>query len=397
MKKLLCLILAAALLLCCTACGTAASSSGAQSGSIQPTPTEAPGSPEPSAEPTPEPQPETITITDHAGQEVTLPTQIDRIVVCSIWPLASALTVFFNSADKLVGIPEQSMSAAKNGLLGQLYPEILNAETGYIDGSDVNLEELTKLDPDVVFYSASAPAIGEQIKKAGYPAVAVSVDKWDYNCIETLKQWIALLSEIFPQDAKADIVSDYCDKMYDLVQERISGISDDERQRVFFLFQYTDSNILTSTLHSFGQFWCDAMGVKNAAAELDTDNSSPVNMEQIYAWDPDIIMVTNFTKAQPEDIINSTIGSYDWSGVKAVMDGRVYKLPLGIYRAYTPSADTPITLLWMAKTIYPELFSDIDVTAEAKSYYKTVYGVELSDEQAASIFAPASEAAGGVG
>ena len=397
MKKLLCLILAAALLLCCTACGTAASSSGAQPGSAQSAPTEAPGSPEPSAEPTPEPQPETITITDHAGQEVTLPTQIDRIVVCSIWPLASALTVFFNSADKLVGIPEQSMSAAKNGLLGQLYPEILNAETGYIDGSDVNLEELTKLDPDVVFYSASAPAIGEQIKKAGYPAVAVSVDKWDYNCIETLKQWIALLSEIFPQDAKADIVSDYCDKMYGLVQERISGISDDERQRVFFLFQYTDSNILTSTLHSFGQFWCDAMGVKNAAAELDTDNSSPVNMEQIYAWDPDIIMVTNFTKAQPEDIINSTIGSYDWSGVKAVMDGRVYKLPLGIYRAYTPSADTPITLLWMAKTIYPELFSDIDVTAEAKSYYKTVYGVELSDEQAASIFAPASEAAGGVG
>ena len=70
---------------------------------------------------------------------------------------------------------------------------------------------------------------------------------------------------------------------------------------------------------------------------------------------------------------------------------------MGIYRAYTPSADTPITLLWMAKTIYPELFSDIDVTAEAKAYYKTVYGVELSDEQAASIFAPASEAAGGVG
>ena len=397
MKKLLCLILAAAMLLCCTACGTTASSSGAASGSAQPTPTEAPAAPEPSAEPTPEPQPETITITDHAGQEVMLPAQIDRIAVCSIWPLASALTVFFNSADKLVGIPEQSMSAAKNGLLGQLYPEILNAETGYIDGSDVNLEELTRLDPDVVFYSASAPAIGEQIKKAGYPAVAVSVDKWDYNCIETLKQWIALLSEIFPQDDKADIVSDYCDRMYALVQERISSIPEDERPELFFLFQYTDSNILTSSLHSFGQFWCDAMGVKNVAAELDVDNSSPVNMEQIYVWDPDIIMVTNFTKAQPEDIINSTIGSYDWSGIDAVEDGRVYKLPLGIYRAYTPSADTPITLLWMAKTIYPELFSDIDVTAEAKAYYKAVYGVELTDQQAESIFAPASEAAGGVG
>lgn len=53
------------------------------------------------------------------------------------------------------------MSAAQNSLLSQLYPEILNAQTGYMNGTDVNTEELMQLAPDVVFYSASNPALGE--------------------------------------------------------------------------------------------------------------------------------------------------------------------------------------------------------------------------------------------
>ena len=37
-------------------------------------------------------------------------------------------------------------------------------------------------------------------------------------------------------------------------------------------------------------------------------------------------------------------------------------------------------------------FDDIDVTAEAKEYYKNVFGLELSDEQIESIFNPVSSA-----
>ena len=91
----------------------------------------------------------TITVVDHADKEVVVPAEINRIAVCDIYPLPSVLAVFFDSADKIVGMPAPSMTAAQNGLLGQLYPEILNAETGYIDGSNINMEELAKLEPDV--------------------------------------------------------------------------------------------------------------------------------------------------------------------------------------------------------------------------------------------------------
>ena len=338
---------------------------------------------------------DTITITDQAGNEVTLPKDIKRIAVCDILPLPSVLTVFFNSGDKIVGMSEPSMTAAKNGLLGELYPEILKADTGFIKDSEVNTEELLKLKPDVVFYGASNPEMGDKLREAGFNAVAISVNKWEYNTIETLNNWIDLLSQIFPEDAKADVVKKHSEEVYKMVQDRVKDIPDDERANVFFLFKYDETSIATSGNSFFGSWWAKAIGAKNVADDIEKDNAVPVNMEQIYKYNPDIIFMTNFTQAQPKDLYNNTIGSNDWSKVKPVEDKKVYKMPLGMYRSYTPGADTPMTLLWLAKTTYPDKFKDIDLTKEVKDYYKEVFGVDLSDKQVESIFAPTSDAAEG--
>ena len=335
----------------------------------------------------------TRTVIDHDGVSVTLPEKVERIVVCDILPLPSVLAVFFDSAEKIVGMSGTSMSAAKNGLLGELYPEILDAETNFIDGSTVNTEELMKLQPDVVFYNASRKELGEQLRKAGFPAVAISVNKWDYDCIETLNQWAALLGEIFPENDRREAVAAYSGKIYNLVQDRVREIP--ERKQVLFLYQYSEANLLTSGQKFFGQWWADAIGAENVAHELSTDNSVSVNMEQVYAWNPEMVFITNFTTAGPDDLYENTVGVYDWSGIQAVQERQVYKMPLGLYRSYTPGADTPVTLLWMAKTAYPELFADIDILEETKAYYREVFGVELTDTQAASIFAPDSDAGSG--
>ena len=365
MKKMLSLLLTAVLLLSLAACGAAHQ------------------------------QENLRTIVDHDGYEVQLPEQIDRIVVCDILPMPSVLAVFFDSAEKIVGMSGTSMNAAENSLLGQLYPEILDAETGFINGTTVNAEELMKLQPDVVFYNASRKELGDNLRKAGFPAVAVSVNKWDYNCIETLNQWIALLGEMFPDNDKTGIVSDYSNRIYDLVQERVADIPEEQQERAFFLYQYSETNLQTSGGNFFGQWWADAIGVQNVARELSTDNAVAVNMEQIYAWDPGLIFITNFTTAAPNDLYGNTIGTARWDPIAAVNNQRVYKMPLGMYRSFTPGVDTPVTLLWLAKTAYPELFADIDILDETKHYYKEVFGIELTDPQAASIFNPTAEAGTG--
>jgi len=78
---------------------------------------------------------DTVTVTDHNGDAVTLPRDISRIAVCDIFPLPSVLSVFFDSADKIVAMSPTSYSAAENGLLSELYPEIKNADTSAVSGN----------------------------------------------------------------------------------------------------------------------------------------------------------------------------------------------------------------------------------------------------------------------
>ncbi len=330
----------------------------------------------------------TITITDHLGIEVTVPKNIETIAIGKIYPLPSVVAIFFDSAEKIIGMPEQCMTAAQSSLLGELYPEILNAETDYINGANLNIEALLELNPDIFLYNAADVQHGEICRKAGIPAIAVSVNKWDYDAVVTLENWIELLSQIFPENEKKKLVDNYSKEVMDKINERTKNLSEADKEDIFFLYQYTDTMIATSGNRFFGQWWADAVGAKNVGQEINKDNSVTVNMEQIYTWNPECILITNFTTAQPETLYDDP----KWAEIDAVKNKRVYKMPLGMYRSYTCGVDTPVTLFWIAKTVYPEIFKDIDIIEETKKYYKDVFGVNLTNEQAEQIFAPASEA-----
>ena len=136
------------------------------------------------------------------------------------------------------------------------------------------MEALAALNPDVVFYSSGNKELGKQLTDAGYAAIAISANKWQYNAIETLNNWIDLLSQLFPENNKSEKVKTYSESVYNMVQERVSSIPDAEKAKVFFLFQYSASNISTSGNSFFGQWWATAIGAKNVGEELDSDKST---------------------------------------------------------------------------------------------------------------------------
>ena len=342
---------------------------------------------------------DTHTVVDHGGNTVEVPNKIDRIVVSDIFPIPAVLSVFFNSADKIVGMAPTSYSAAKNSLLSQVYPEILNAKTDFMNGNVINVEELMKLNPDVVFYSENNNEQKEVLTKAGFCAIGISANGWHYDCIDTLNHWLETLTEVFKYSDDISVLSERSimaqnksNQINDMIKKRVSSLKAEEKKRVFFLFQYNDSTMLTSGKNFFGQWWADAVGCINVAEELEKDNSVATNLEQVYAWNPDMIFITNFNTSLPNDLYNNTVGNYDWSEVKAVKDKEVYKMPLGMYRTYTPGIDTPITLLWFAKTAYPKLFSDVDLIKETTEYYKDIFDIDLTVDQIKSIYNPDANA-----
>lgn len=335
----------------------------------------------------------TVTITDHADRTVTVPTNPKKVAILGILPLPAMLTVYLDSAESIVAMEPASMNAAKNGILSELYPEVLNVNTDIMDGDDVNIESLIALEPDIVFYNANDTTDLEKLENAGLCAVAVSPTKWNYDCITTYNEWMNLLNQIYPDHAgdREQLVNTYSTDKYEEIQNAVKDI--EQKQKVLFLFQYDENTMITSSSSFFGQWWCDAVGAVNVAQDVPAENANAkITMEQVYEWDPDVIVITNFTQAKPDDLYNNAIGSDDWSEVTAVKNKRVYKMPLGTYRTYTPGVDTPMTLEWLAQAVYPEVFSSYDVQEDVKEYYQNLYGITLTDTQVEAMYTPNSAA-----
>lgn len=342
-------------------------------------------------------RPGTRIVVDDNGDKVEVPEKIERVVVTNILPLASAVAVYLNDGSRIVGMHPASYSAAKNGLLGELYPEVLKADTGFIQGASLNIEALMALRPDVVLVNAPDRRMIDMIRGAGLAAFGISPSKWHYDVIETHNRWMQSLAQLFPEaKGKGELIEKKSREIAKMVADRTKDLPREERARILFIFRYDAKSLVTSGKNFFGQYWCDAVGGINVAEGFTADNSNAViGMEEVYGYDPDVIFITNFTAALPEDIYGSKIGGDDWLPVKAVREKRVYKMPLGIYRSYTPSADTPLTLLWMAKRVYPERFKDVDLTTEVKKYYQTVFGVSLTEKQISRMFSPEAAASRG--
>lgn len=334
----------------------------------------------------------TRVVVDHTGREVTIPKDINRIVISSILPLPSVYCLFEGSAKKLVGMHPSSMAAAKNSILPKVVPDILDVNTNFLQGGELNTEELLNLKPDVVFYSANNKDEYDKLNAAGIPAIGFSTSKWNYDCVATFENWVNLLGNVLNQQDKAAGIASYGHQVYDEVQSVINKAGDIKKPRVLILFNYSNGVIKTSGSDFFGQYWIDSTGGINVAADL--KGTPEINMEQIYEWNPDIIYITNFSPYLPEDLYNNTIEGNDWSSVKAVKDKKVYKFPLGMYRWFPPASDTPLVLKWLAQKNQPELFKDVDMNQEVKTYYKRFYHVDLTDDDIYQIFHPAREASG---
>ncbi len=332
-------------------------------------------------------------VIDHTGKEVEIPSEINRIVISSILPLPSVYCLFEGSVEKLVGMHPSSMAAAENSMLPKIVPDIVNVNTDFLQGDELNIEELLNLEPDVVFYSADNTGDYEKLTTAGIPCIGFSTSNWDYDCVETFENWVILLGEVLQQQDKAEGIAQYGHEVYEEIQTVMEQSENIEKPRALILFNYGGGVIRTSGSKFFGQYWLDATGAVNMAEDL--VGSQEINMEQIYEWNPDIIYITNFSSYQPEDLYENAIEGDDWSSVKAVENKKVYKFPLGMYRWFPPASDTPLVLKWLAKKNQPELFEHIHMEEEVSNYYERFYGITLTDEEIEQIFNPAREAAGG--
>ena len=383
---ILCLIVLA--LTGMTACGNTKTEQKSESKEVAQTEKKEENSKENETEKAEDENKKTRTITDHAGNTVEVPEKIERIVIDQIPILSTYMAYFHGKAPYIVGYAGSLKQVISNTVLKDIAPELLDSQNTVQGQSDINIEEIIKLKPDVILYNATNKEHYEVLKKTGIPCVGFATigEYGPADPIDRYGQWLKLLEDVFGEEGKTD---DFIKAGQDIVkdvEERIAKIDDSKKPTGLILWKYVHGVPIVNGKGGFGDFYLKRIGVKNVAGDL--PGFPKVSLEQIYQWNPDILYLNGpgLSDITTKDVLENSVEGIDFSNMKAFKDKKVYNTKLGMWNWFTPNPDAPLVLAWLAKSTYPEEFKDYDLKAMIKDYYKTWYGYELTVEQIEDMF-----------
>jgi iron complex transport system substrate-binding protein len=310
------------------------------------------------------------TITDMMGRTVSIPLEVRR--VASNGGAIDEWFLLLGARKKMVST---SPAIKANPWFVKIYPGVVNLPAAF-HNSDVNIEELVKAKPDVVLVLAGIAA-QEKLTRAGIPLVIL-----ERRNHEELKQGITLAGKILgPREER--VAADFC-AYYDAnirrVTVRTSVIPRLKRLKVYMGGGV--DGLSTEGKRSLVTSWIETAGGINVAAESGIDGiGKRVSLEELIQWNPDVIIVSDINAKA------NILKSGQWKDINAVRHNRVYVNPRGAYLWSVRSAEEALQVLWAAKTLYPDLFADMNMSEEVKKFHKTFYGYDLTDDDAARMLA----------
>jgi iron complex transport system substrate-binding protein len=338
--------------------------------------------------------PQTVLATDMIGRSVEVPARPSRIITDRILPFPSTYFVAVRSdMTELVAMHPASKSAAVNSLLNIMAPGIQGAETGIFNGNTPNIEEIMRLKPDLVFAYADLEGATDPYDAAGITSLGIrAASAAGGDSLETLKGWFDVLVYTGGDRAAMDSIIREGEQAKAMIEQTLASARP-ERPKAVFIFSTSGNNFEIAGGDFFSEYWLKNTGAADPASQ-EFQGRKVVNMEQLYAWNPDIIYITNFTSLGPEEIYNNTALGLDWSSLKAVKNKQVHKIPLGIYRWFPPSGDSPLMFYWLAQKNHPNLFTYSFEEVLGK-YYRDHYNYTLNSDEIAFILNPNAAAAAG--
>ncbi len=326
-------------------------------------------------------------VVDHGGNEVEVPNKITKVVIDQIPILSTYMAYFQGSAPNIVGYCGSFKSVISDTVLKNIAPELLESSDTVYAQSDLNIEEIMKLEPDVILYNAGNSEHAEILKASGIPSIGFATvgAETAADPIERYEEWLNLLEDVFGEEGKTDEFVAAGDAIVADVEARIAEIPEDERPSAMILWKYSDGVPMVSGQGTFGNFWLQHLGVTDVAAE--SKGFAQTSMEQVYSWDPDILFLDGpgLQPLKVDDVLSGNVDGADFSTLTAVQNGRVYNTTLGMWNWFTPNPDAPLVLAWLACNTYPEAFADYPLEDTIKEYYKTWYGYDVTDEEMAEM------------
>ncbi|WP_314415985.1 ABC transporter substrate-binding protein [Rothia mucilaginosa] len=314
----------------------------------------------------------TKVIKDVDGQEVTVPVTPER--VANLWHANNQVILTLGGAPKLSATTHYVTTIP---WFRQVYPDITKVPAPIAANNDLNMEALLATKPDVVLVSSEKQA--EAVRQAGLTAVRVG-----FSDMNGLMQTVNLTAEVLGTQGayeRAQKYNAYMQKNLKLIEERLKDLPDSERPKVMHIGSGTKVQNVSGSGIVIDE-WIKIAGGQNVAA--DQKGMKDVSMEQITAYAPEVIIIGGDASAKGVQTIQSDAA---WKDVPAVKNNKVIRNPYGTFNWDRYSTEEALQVLWAAKTLHPQKFTDVDMVKETQEFYSTFFGYSLSADDAQRILA----------
>lgn len=313
-----------------------------------------------------------IKVVDYLGREVVISKPVERIA-CG-YAYTGHVTAILGRAEDIVAVVN---GLKRDRVLTSMYPHIMDLPIPFSSGT-INIEELLTCKPDVVFLKADTASnenVVEKLDMLKIPYIVI-----DFYSIEEQIESISIVGKTLDAEEKAQQYINYYRNAIEDTKTITSTIPKENRVT---LYHSVNEAVRTDIADSLPAEWIEVTGAINVSIDKELKTSgdkSFATLEQIYLWDPDIIIANE--AGVPEYMLSNE----QWAALRAVKEQKVYQIPNGISRWGHPgSIETPLAILWTAKLLYPDYFKHIDMKTITSEYYKSFFNLELNDVQVNAI------------
>ena len=337
-----------------------------------------------------EAQAEEITVTDMIGREVTVVPGSYKKVVC-IGAGALRMYSYIGDVALLSGVedidnesleerPKMFDGVARPYMLayGEDFKSLPSCGVGGPNAQAAEAEKILSCEPDIIISEyedvEKEDALSEQL---GVPVITLKSGPMGVFD-ESFKGSMELLGQIFDNEEKASELVKFIEDEKKDIADRTANIADEDKPSVYIcgLGNWGTTNHLM-TAQNYVSF--NIANVKNVVTDLEKNGIQEIEEEKFVALgeNTDIMFIDAAAVKNIKPLYAEDKTMFD--SVKAWNDGEVY-LEMA-FNAYYTNYETALINTWfIAKTVYPDAFEDIDITEKTNEVTKMFLGKELADQ-----------------
>ena len=320
--------------------------------------------------------PESITVTDAYGRDVTVPADADT---CATVGSAARFVVYAGAQDKLIAITEMDTPASPARAYTEVYADEFAALPTTSNGNhlmetSVDAEKMLELKPDVIISSRSAEECDQLQQQIGIPVVGISYQ--DQMFTDNVYNSILAVGQALGTSEHAQSVVDALKSWQADLSGRTADIPDEDKPTCYAgAVNFKGAKSFGGTYAGYPPF--EAVNVKNVADKTGQSGSVEVTLEQLGEWNPDFM----FLNAGNMDLLKKDYADNTafFNSLTAFQTGNLYTQPA--YNMNGTNIETAICdAYFVGATVYPEQFSDVDLSKKYDEIFSTMLGADYYEQ-----------------